>query len=104
MSTFAFVAGDTGSSLKLTCLDAATKTPIDLTGKTVTLRFQTPDGTVRTKTMTNASDPTTGVATYLFLGTELQAGTTRYESTVTDGGGLIVTSLDMATFLVRSHF
>lgn len=75
MATFELVAGDSGGVGRCTILDSATQEPVDLTGKTVQLRFSINGGATVERTMT-ISDQTTlkGKATYQFTSGDLSAG------------------------------
>lgn len=87
MSKGGFVVGDGGSILKVQIVDSATDTAIDLTGKTVKLRYKLNGGTLAQKTMT-ALDQTQfkGWAQYNFLTTDLTAdGDLEVETRVNDG-------------------
>jgi len=81
------VAGDGGSLLRVHILDSETNEPIDLTGKTVMLRFSLAGGATVEKTMT-ALDQTTnkGWATYQFAAADLpQGGELQAETRLNDG-------------------
>ena len=75
MSAVDLIAGDGGTVLRATIRDSETHTLIDLTGKTVQLRYSLNGGATVQKTMT-VLDQTTqkGQAQYQFLTTDLTAG------------------------------
>lgn len=94
------VAGDTNSTLRVTCFQADKVTPLDLTGATVQLKYRIGGGGLQTKTMTITS-ATVGKAEYKFLAGELTTGTMEFEVAVTSGG-LVVTSQSTATLTIRA--
>lgn len=75
MAQYDLVAGDGGSLIHVTVLDSETDERIDLTGKTIQLRYAINGGETVQKTMT-ALDQTAhkGEATYLFTSGDLTAG------------------------------
>lgn len=101
MSTYQFVAGDTGSKLEVTCKNDADNSAINLTGATVKLKWKDSGGALQTKTMT-ITGAATGVAEYQFLTGELFAGTTDFEVEITDAGGKIIRCLDLLREKVRA--
>lgn len=101
MSTYQFVAGDTGSKLEVTCKNDADNTAINLTGATVKLKWKDAGGTLQTKTMTITS-AATGVAEYQFLAGELFAGLMNFEVEITDSGGKIIRCLEIIAEKVRA--
>lgn len=103
--SFDFVAGDTGSWLKVQCVDAYNVPMAVPLGSTVTLRWKTSGLGVtpvvyKEKTM-NIDDPETGKVSYRFLGTELVAGKMRFEVVVTDVLTNKVTSVNVIEVSVR---
>jgi hypothetical protein len=69
------MAGDGGTKLVVTIRDAATHAPVDLTGKTVQLRWSLNGAAAVTKTMTVRDQATNmGQAEYQILTTDLTAG------------------------------
>lgn len=75
MAQHDLVAGDGGSALHVTIKENTTGVPVDLTGKTVQLRFSINGGTTVLKTMTlldQVARP--GEATYQFTTGDLSAG------------------------------
>jgi hypothetical protein len=83
-----FVAGDTGSKLRVTIRKKSDGSVWDLTGQTVTLKWLDANGTLVTKTM-SSSDPTTGIAEYQFTTGELFTGEMRFEVRVVGPGGTV---------------
>jgi len=75
MSEYNLVAGDGGSMLRVTVRDSETRELIDLTGKTIKVRYAINGGTVQQRDMT-ALDQTAnkGQAEYQFLTTDLTSG------------------------------
>lgn len=101
MSTYQFVAGDTGSKLKVTCKNDADNTAINLTGATLKLKWKNSGGVLVSQTMTITS-AATGVAEYQFLTGELFAGTMDFEVEITDAGGKIIRCLDLISEKIRA--
>jgi hypothetical protein len=79
------VAGDRGSVLVVTVKDHETEAAIDLTGKSIKLRYKINGGTLATKTMTAQIPETLGKASYQFLSTDLTAGDFEGEVRLQDG-------------------
>lgn len=79
------VAGDRGSVLVVTVKDADTDTVMNLTGKTVKLRYKINGGTVTVKTMTAQVPETNGKAEYQFEAADLVAGDFEGEVRLQDG-------------------
>ncbi len=102
MSSYQFVAGDTGSKLKVTCKNDSDSTVINLTGATVKLKWRGSGGTLQTKTMTILTPATNGQAEYQFLTGELFAGTMDFEVEITDSGGKVIRCLDLISEKVRA--
>lgn len=98
----ALVAGDTGSTLVVLCREHATQTPIDLTGKTVQLRYRIDEGPVVVRTMTVQPPATAGRAAYQFTGAELTAGTLVAEVRIQPGQADQLTSLELLYLPVRA--
>ena len=68
------VAGDGASKLRVTIRDSATQQPVDLTGKTVTLRFVLNSGTVEQRSMTVLNQAASkGQAEYQFTTSDIPA-------------------------------
>ena len=97
-----FVAGDTGSTITVTCKDKTTGIVINLTGSTVALKWEDSVGTVASAAMT-VSAPLTGVATYQFTSTQLYSPSMTFEVVITDVGGKIVSNLDLIPVVVRAR-
>ena len=75
MSTYQLVAGDGGAALISTIRDSVTKDTIDLTGKTVQLRYSFNGGATVEKSMTLLNQTSLrGQAQYQFLPTDFTVG------------------------------
>ena len=96
------VTGDTGSILRITCKDNELGTAINLTGATVTLRWENASGTVTSKTMTIVT-AASGICQYQFAAGEIIAGTMRFEVSITDASGYIVSNLTLIPIEVREE-
>jgi BppU N-terminal domain len=94
------VAGDSGSKLVVTCKDKDSKAAINLTGATVRVKFRVNDGSLITQVMA-ISNPTGGVAEYLFLSSELPAGTIKGEVEITDSNNRVLTQVEPFSLYVR---
>lgn len=99
---YELVAGDLGSKIVVTCLDSDTKAVLDLTGKTVQLRYKIDAGTLTTKTMAVQAPGTNGKAEYQFGASDLSAGTMEAEVRVQPGQSDQVTSRETLHVSVRS--
>lgn len=99
----AFVSGDTGSKLEVTCKDDDTGAVIDLTGSTVKLKWNNKAGILQTKTMT-ITDDVGGVAEYQFLTDELTAKQMKFEVEITDSGSNVLRNLEAIRETVREAF
>ena len=102
-----FVQADTGSKLIVTCKNEDTGTVIDLTGSTVKLRYSIDGAATVEQTMT-ITNPTGGIAEYIFGTDELAVGaispsTMEAEVEIMDGGGKIITQLEPFFFKIRSR-
>lgn len=98
---YELVAGDGGTTLRVTVVDSATSDPVDLTGKTVKLRYSLNGAASVEKTMT-AMDQTAskGKANYLFLTTDvIVGGTIKAEIVLNKGASTQLTSVD--TFHIK---
>lgn len=72
MSNYDLVVGDGGSTLRVTIKDHVSGELIDLTGKTVQVRYAINGGTVQQRTMTALNQATsTGQAEYQFQTSDL---------------------------------
>lgn len=75
MSNYDLVAGDGGSKLLVTITDSTTGALIDLTGKTIKVRYAINGGTLQQRDMTALNQATNkGQAEYQFVTTDLTAG------------------------------
>ena len=100
--SYEFVAGDTGSKLRVTCKNSSDLTAIDLTGAVVALKWRSSvSDAIVTKTMTLLSPNTDGKAEYQFGTSELEKGPMSFEVQITDAGGKVVRSLDLISETVR---
>lgn len=96
-----FVANDSGSALQVTCKDKTTGVVIDLTGKTVQLRWEDADGVLVTREMVIVNGPG-GIASYKFALNELYGPTMRFEVQITDPVlQTVVTGVDLIEVGVR---
>lgn len=74
MPGYDLVAGDGGSTLRVTIKDHVTGELIDLTGKTIKVRYAVNGGTLQERTMTALNQTTSkGQAEYQFLTTDVTA-------------------------------
>lgn len=96
------VTGDTGSKLQVTCKDNDSGAVIDLTGATVTLRWQNKLGVVQNKTMT-ITNAAGGVAEYEFLAGEISYPKMSFEVRIVDSGGKEITNLEPIELVVRTR-
>lgn len=75
MANYDLVAGDGGSKLLVTITDSTTEELIDLTGKTITVRYAINGGTLQQRDMTALNQTTSkGEAEYQFAAADLTAG------------------------------
>lgn len=75
MSNYELVAGDGGSTLHVTIRDAETTDKLDLTGKTVTVRWSLNAGATIERAMTLRNQVTNpGEADYQFTTTDVPSG------------------------------
>lgn len=98
-----FVSEDTKPYLEITCIDHATKLPVDLTGQTIQLRFKIGNGGMLERMMTIFGAASNGVVRYQFLAGELTAGLLVYEATIIDATTLELTSRETGSFDVRAR-
>lgn len=97
------VAGDTGSKLRVTCIDAATKAKLDLTGKTVKLIWARPsNGGAVVKTMSVVDAPN-GVAEYQFAANEIEAPQMVFDVKVYNADATVLSSLNTLVEQVREN-
>lgn len=77
MPNYELVARDGGSTIHATITDSVTKEPIDLTGKTVQVRYSLNGGATVERSMTVLNQATNkGEAEYRFLTNDLMVGGT----------------------------
>ncbi|MCI0488926.1 MAG: hypothetical protein L0229_20230 [Blastocatellia bacterium] len=95
------VAGDSGTTLVVTCKDKDSKAAINLNGKNVKVKWRANGGALQTKTMT-VTDAAGGVAEYLFLTGELIKGILKGEVEITDSSGLVITQVEPFSLSIRS--
>ena len=93
------VASD-NPKLIVTCSDGSA--PIDLTGATVKLRWKIDSAAVVEKSMT-VTNPTGGVAEYVFVTADLTTGTMSYEVQITTNVGSILTQTTLGSITIRSR-
>lgn len=95
MPNYELTAGDTGSRLQVTIKDSRDGEPVDLSGKTVELRYAINGGALQTKTMTVLDQlANKGKAEYQFAALDLQAGNLRAEVRLQPGLADQVTTID----------
>lgn len=97
------VKGDGGSKLRVLITDSETNAPIDLTNKTITLRYSIAGGVTMERTMTALDQATLkGYAEYQFLVADLNAsGDLSGEARVNAGLSDQLTSDTVFTIPVR---
>ncbi len=94
------VTTDTGSKIRVTCVDGDTNQPLDLTANLVNLRWQDALGTVVSRSMV-VSDALNGVAEYQFTTGEIIAPRMRFEVEIEDAFGNVITSTEVLIVPVR---
>jgi hypothetical protein len=99
--SYDFVAGDTGSKLRVTIYNKNTGGLFDLTDCTVKIRWFDIAGTEVLHDMIIAS-AVSGVAEYQFTEGELYAPMMSFEIKVTDSTGGVLTSLEVSEVRVRT--
>ena len=99
---YELVAGDSGSTVVVTCKDSETKAVIDLTGKAVQLRYKIDGAALVTKTMTVQTPATNGKAEYQFGASDLSVGTLQGEVRIQPGLPDQITSIDPFYLPVRA--
>jgi hypothetical protein len=97
-----FVSGDTGSALVMTCLDNVTNLPLNLTGASVSIKWKNSVNVLVTRAGTIVN-PLTGVVRYQFASGELFSPSMSIEVEVTDGGGNVISNLDLIKIAVREQ-
>lgn len=96
------VENDTGSKYRVRCRDDDTKRPIDLTGCTVSLRWQNKERTQTiSRPMTIIAPASDGVAEYQFAAGELYAPKMFFEVRIIDGAGDVLDNLELLEEFVR---
>lgn len=96
------VTGDTGSVLQLTLKDNDTNTAINLTGATVTLRWENAAGTITSKTMTIVT-AVSGIVQYRFLAGEIIYPRHKFEVEITDSSGYKISNLTLLEVTTREE-
>ncbi len=86
-----FVENDTGSVLRITCTDRAGNV-IDLTGATVTLKWNDATGTLQQQAMAINAPATAGIVQYKFAAGELFSPSMYFSIKIQDSGGGVVHS------------
>ncbi len=103
-SVHQFVEGDTGSALRVTCTEDEENTPINLTNKTLYLRFKINSGAVASQVMT-VINAASGTAQYQFQTGELLPGTLYASVLIVDSvDSTFVSQLDPFVYKVRAKF
>lgn len=100
-----FVEGDTGSVVDYTVVNRQTKTPIDLAGASVVVRWTINGGAPVQQSMTIV-DASSGRVSYQFGAGELAVPTgtesaMRLNVVVTDAGGKVLTQRTALTYKIR---
>lgn len=98
---YSFVAGDTGSVLRVTCTNDSDDSAIDLTGATVVVKWRDSLGALQTKTMTIVT-AASGIAEYNFAASELFSPSMSFEIQVTDASAKVIRSLSLIDVSVRA--
>lgn len=101
MAAYSFVAGDTGSVLRVTCTNDSDDTAINLTGATVALRWLNSAGTLVSQNMTIVT-AASGIAQYQFTASELFAPSMSFEVRITDASSNVIRSLNLIDVNVRA--
>jgi len=102
--SYKFVSGDTGSTLRVTCLNDDDSAIINITGATVVLRWLNPTTNAYIEKTMTLITPLSGIADYQFLAGELIAPSMAFEVRITDGSGKIIRSLNPINVDVRTAF
>ena len=99
MADYDFSAGDTGSTLRVTCKDVS-GVVINLTGATARLKWRKVDKTLASvvMTITNAAG---GVAEYQFVAGELYDPGMDFRTEITDATGKILKNINTIYKTVR---
>lgn len=101
MSAYSFVAGDTGSVLRVTCTNDSDDAAINLTGATVALRWLDSSGVLVTKNMSIVT-AASGIAQYQFGASELFAPSMSFEVGITDASSNVIRSINLIDVNVRA--
>ena len=94
-----FVQDDTGSTLRVECIDAVGSV-IDITGGTVTLKWRDKTRQLITRNM-SMIDAANGVAEYQFVAGELFAPSMDITVRIVDSGGKVLHSREPIKISVR---
>lgn len=100
-TVYQFVAGDTGSTLVVTCKNESDGAIIDLTGCSVQLKWRDAARVLVSKAMTINAPATNGVVQYTFGASELFAPSMKFEVQITDGSGRVIRNLELLDVKVR---
>lgn len=98
---YSFVQSDTGSKLRVTCVQDSDDAAFNLTGYTARLRFRMNGGTVNDVAMTVIS-AASGILEYQFAANELGAGELTFAVRLTDTNSKRTSSLEAPTVFVRT--
>jgi hypothetical protein len=104
MANYELVAGDGGSTIRVSILDSLTGDALDLTGKTAQLRYSINGGTTVEKAMTLMNQTTNrGKVEYQFLVADLSAGGTLVgEVRLQDGESDQLTTVDTFHLAIKA--
>lgn len=104
MANYDLVAGDGGSRLRVTITDQQTGEPIDLTGKTIKVRYAINAGTTQERSMTALNQTASkGQAEYQFLSSDLSAsGEMKGEVRLQPGLSDQLTTVDMFHLAIKA--
>jgi hypothetical protein len=94
MINYDFVEGDIGPEIDVTL------TGLDLTGASVSLVLEKPNGTTITRAMSIGA-PASGNVSYVFAAGELVAGVSKYEVRASLPGGVVVKTRSWGIMTVR---
>lgn len=100
---YEFTSGDTGSVLRVTCVNDDDESAIDLTGATVVLKWYSRAGTLVSQTMTLVT-PASGICSYQFAAGELEAPAMSFEVQITDASSKVIRSTATLDVDVRAAF
>lgn len=96
------VKGDTGSAVRITCLDNITSSPINLNGSIVKLQWRH-NGTIFNQTM-EIIDPIKGIVQYMFESNELYTPEMSFDVVIINNlTNKQVTCKDILKVLVRDR-